>query len=425
MIPIFSAAFLLLLVTLICCLVGMLLFGYGSVTNRKNWLLALFFWLLAYPCFITLLIGTGYMRNLPHLYRTGHIASLAYMPASYLYIRSILSSKRLTKTDWLHFLPVLLYVADYLPFFLLDADTKISLLYAGNMVSNGVMFRESTLFPPGFYVVLKYVIALIYWILQVVLLVHALRIRDKTFHSENRIWLRWILLFTFSQVFLFIPPLTILDARHQNDDWTIFCFIGGLTGLVAVFIFLFPEILYGVKGMLLQKIPGNVINSSKAASPSADEVEIPLGPAMPISQSDTTMVPDAPSPDRQRPGILQYLPEKEIKEIMRTIDSHFTSRQSYLSLHYTQHQLATEIGIPLHYVSAVINHETRTNFNDYLNGHRVRHAILMLSAGAHRSQTLEAIGKQCGFGNRNTFSTAFRKYTGKTPSDYIKEHYPI
>jgi AraC-like DNA-binding protein len=28
----------------------------------------------------------------------------------------------------------------------------------------------------------------------------------------------------------------------------------------------------------------------------------------------------------------------------------------------------------------------------------------------------------CGFNNRNTFTVAFKKFTGNTPSDYVKQY---
>jgi len=31
---------------------------------------------------------------------------------------------------------------------------------------------------------------------------------------------------------------------------------------------------------------------------------------------------------------------------------------------------------------------------------------------------LEAISKQCGFGSKNSFNRAFKKFTGKTPKEY-------
>ena len=70
----------------------------------------MFFLLLSYPCFILFLINTGFLEYLPHVYRTGIIAHLLYMPASYLYIRSVVTNKGLTKIDFIHLIPALIYI---------------------------------------------------------------------------------------------------------------------------------------------------------------------------------------------------------------------------------------------------------------------------------------------------------------------------
>jgi AraC-like DNA-binding protein len=43
----------------------------------------------------------------------------------------------------------------------------------------------------------------------------------------------------------------------------------------------------------------------------------------------------------------------------------------------------------------------------------------LLSEGFKQKLTLEAIGLECGFGSRTNFYNAFKKVTGKTPSEYL------
>jgi YesN/AraC family two-component response regulator len=72
-------------------------------------------------------------------------------------------------------------------------------------------------------------------------------------------------------------------------------------------------------------------------------------------------------------------------------------------------------------LSAVINQSYKTNFNDFLNNYRVEHAKTLIQNGKARLLTLEALSERFAFNNRNSFTTAFKKHTGQTPSDFIKQ----
>jgi AraC-like DNA-binding protein len=116
-----------------------------------------------------------------------------------------------------------------------------------------------------------------------------------------------------------------------------------------------------------------------------------------------------------------YLPDLKTDQIEETINQYFIEQRPYLKLHYTIQQLAAELNISAQYISAVINRQKKKNFNDFVNEYRIQHCINLLQKGEHKRKTLESIAFQCGFNNRNTFTDAFKKSTGKTPSAYIRE----
>ena len=72
-------------------------------------------------------------------------------------------------------------------------------------------------------------------------------------------------------------------------------------------------------------------------------------------------------------------------------------------------------------LSAVINQVFKTNYNDFINGYRIEHAKTLIQNGEAKMLTLEALSEQCGFNNRNSFTIAFKKHAGQTPSDFIKK----
>jgi AraC-like DNA-binding protein len=44
-----------------------------------------------------------------------------------------------------------------------------------------------------------------------------------------------------------------------------------------------------------------------------------------------------------------------------------------------------------------------------------------MQKGEWEKITLEALAYQSGFNNRNSFTLSFKKFTGQTPSEYIRQ----
>ena len=73
------------------------------------------------------------------------------------------------------------------------------------------------------------------------------------------------------------------------------------------------------------------------------------------------------------------------------------------------------------YVSQVINEKYSCNFNALLNEYRIREACRRINDREHYgNQTLDSIAEGVGIRARSTFVTAFKKFTGMTPSAYQK-----
>lgn len=82
--------------------------------------------------------------------------------------------------------------------------------------------------------------------------------------------------------------------------------------------------------------------------------------------------------------------------------------------------LSIATGYQPHLLSAVINQVYKQHFNDLINSQRINYACESIKAGSDRILTLQAIAEECGFSNRNSFTTAFKKHAGQTPSEYAR-----
>lgn len=82
--------------------------------------------------------------------------------------------------------------------------------------------------------------------------------------------------------------------------------------------------------------------------------------------------------------------------------------------------LATQLRLPPHHLSQVINEHCQQNFFDFLNTYRIEEVKRQL----HRPETahlkLEEIGFAAGFNSKSAFNAAFKKSTQTTPSQFRK-----
>ena len=96
-------------------------------------------------------------------------------------------------------------------------------------------------------------------------------------------------------------------------------------------------------------------------------------------------------------------------------------KRPFLQPHFTIKQLAAAIRIPAYQLSALINQRKGMRFSDYLNKLRIHYCEDLIRIEAGKKINLQQLATRCGFRNRNTFVHAFKKFTGRTPSEYIRE----
>lgn len=87
-----------------------------------------------------------------------------------------------------------------------------------------------------------------------------------------------------------------------------------------------------------------------------------------------------------------------------------------LSLDY----LATELNINSNYLSQIINEKEGKNFYDFVNSFRVKAFQQMVKDQKHEQFTLLALAFECGFNSKSSFNRYFKKQTGQTPSEFVK-----
>ncbi|WP_372974509.1 helix-turn-helix domain-containing protein [Muriicola sp.] len=120
------------------------------------------------------------------------------------------------------------------------------------------------------------------------------------------------------------------------------------------------------------------------------------------------------SPSNQNPDINT----ERLGEIMDHIDRHIKESNCFINSDLTIMDLADGVDEHPKLVSEAINTVTGQNFNSYINQFRITRAeeLLRTDKGSHWS--IEGIGTEVGFKSKSAFYSAFKKFTGTTPTQY-------
>ncbi|WP_394747731.1 helix-turn-helix domain-containing protein [Spongiimicrobium salis] len=106
-----------------------------------------------------------------------------------------------------------------------------------------------------------------------------------------------------------------------------------------------------------------------------------------------------------------------LEKLQKLEHAHF-----YISKDCTLHSTSKKLKTNTTYLSKIINGHMQKSFNEYINEMRIYYVLEQIKENSkYRNYTIDAIAKELGYKSTNTFTNAFKKYTGLKPSFYIKK----
>lgn len=107
---------------------------------------------------------------------------------------------------------------------------------------------------------------------------------------------------------------------------------------------------------------------------------------------------------------------------IKTAILQFVSAEMYLDRDLTLSKMAKEMDTNTSYLSKVINEHYQISFTNFINELRISYTLRSLESVPEFSKyTVDHIAEKSGFASSSAFYKAFKKYTGLTPSYYIKK----
>jgi AraC-like DNA-binding protein len=111
-------------------------------------------------------------------------------------------------------------------------------------------------------------------------------------------------------------------------------------------------------------------------------------------------------------------PDPEIRTQALSVKEQIEARKLYLEPELSLDDLAREVGLSRHQVSAVLNRGLSVSFFDLINQYRVREFQRLCRDDGHRGEKIITLAFDAGFNSKPTFNLIFKKATGQTPSQY-------
>ena len=84
-------------------------------------------------------------------------------------------------------------------------------------------------------------------------------------------------------------------------------------------------------------------------------------------------------------------------------------------------EISQRSGIKQHYITQVLNEQLKKNLYTFVNEFRANEVIRLFKDNNYNNWSITAIAFEAGFNSKSSFNTFFKKYTGKTPSEFRKE----
>ncbi len=383
------------IISFVGILLSILLLFFIRNDNKSNVFLSGFYFIISLIALsrnsIFLIDNSVLFRYLnPYVYPLFYCSG----PFLYLYIKKSLADgddQNLTWYEYLYFLPILIVFINYTPQYFLSSSEHDA--YYREIKLNPLhLFDTKYLF---FSLKINGIIRPLYnliFTLAGFLLVLRNAYNDDLFELKSIskkfiqaiIYLYFLSNLLFSVVALTLNIDNITDYSKVDSTTHVLLWILSIINLAMyLLVFLFPETLYGIFSLKKSVMP-KIENLNNLDFEGGEKLE------------------------------------QSYRLIGERLEVYFQSKP-YLQSGFNLSNIARETQIPYNQITLFFQVYLKVNFSDWKNSARINHAKDLISNGQAKNLTLEAIALSCGYLSRSNFINAFKKYTGKNPSEFIKD----
>ncbi len=319
------------------------------------------------------LMYTGYIASCLYLVDFSEPLSFLIGPFFYLQLRSLIFGK-VPKRDYWHLAFAVVYLGLVIPYFLLPEDVKYNSWIGA--YKPGLAFRDydykcdaRIFWVTDHHTLLTMISLIFYALLSLFEVIKVFRQKAESFFKPKNEILRKIRNGALQIVFITIMILVVKMFYESDTGDHLFA------AYIAIMIYL---------------------TSFRV-----------------IAQSGFFKPASLAEPQRYRSSVIS----NEVQEAtLSKLKSVMTTEKPYLEPRFSLPELAQRLGTTVHVLSQVINEGLGKNFFEMTAEYRVEEAKKILREKTNIK--MEEIAEQVGYNSKSSFNIAFKKITGKTPSEF-------
>ncbi len=352
--------------------------------SKEHRVLALLIFVMSATLIGPVLGLSGYYKELPHLIRVSEPLALLFGPFLYFYI-SLLSENKLPKGYLWHLLPFVLFTLYISPFYLLTGQEKIVIVDTQlmNNVPN-IPMHLVRISQVGIYIILS--------LGRVKKLEQKLKSNFSQIDQFNLQSSSFVLKLSLILLLIGFGVYLLSLVRPMN-----FLLINNLTSL----------------GISLLIYALAYFNWNQSVSMIHSVIEAPEPYQIQKVNSNTIQ---NPLPEKGRTNF--YLSEEQYKKLSLRLEGLLLDKDVYLNPDISLSQLSEKLNILPYQTSELISRKYQQSFFDLINQHRIEEVKKRLVDPEFNHFSILAIAMDCGFNSKSSFNTAFKKFTGLTPSEF-------
>ncbi len=344
-----------------------ILFSPKFVKYKANLFLGFFTLIITGYLFEQFLTIREYIASMPHLIAMFVPLFLLLGPLYYFYVKTmIVVEYKFKKIDLIHFAPALICLIMLIPYFILPGEVKIQQLLSFDISTRHE--KDSNKFP---YHLIFFIQSMIYALFTIKYLDKKIAWGDgrstRMIISVTK-WLR-----VFSIVFIaFISSYILIFSYISFIDVFVFALFWVYNLLTSVFV-----CFIGFWTISKFEFLNNYIQKKELVKAEDEDLK---------------------------------------NKITRLFEEDNIFADSELNLH----KLAQLLDTNTQYLSKYINNNFNCSFSFLVNSYRISMSKKLIKDPSKSHLSLLGIAMEVGFNTKNTFTRAFRKHCGMTPSEYKK-----
>lgn len=344
--------------------------------------------LLTFVLSLSLLGGiygmSGFYKTFPHFTNVADPMFLLYGPLLFIYI-FVLTQNRLPRYYMLHGLPFLIYVISFIPLYLKSGEEKIE--WAEYIFLNDHVPFEGLLMQ-----LLRVVHISIYIVLSLVAIKnYQTKIKDN-----------------FSD----IEKISLNQAKN-----ILYFFLFAL--VVASMSFVFGFVLsysFSLSNNIIGLVIGIIIFALAYSTWNKKNVE-----EMVALKGGEKAEKPIETPQKSKGRSVFVLTQEQLEDFGGRLETAIEEEKVFTENELSLAELSKKINIQAYQLSELISRLYNESFFDFINRHRIEEIKTRIEDPESDSYSLLGIAMDCGFNSKSSFNTAFKKFTGLTPSEYRKQ----